>query len=107
MNDLFREELRISSNIINFKNKIIIFMMDNTVIIKNPLIFFNQKYFEKKVLKDEFAGGIVNIISRNELPTEILITFSTKAIANSFIAKFNGESFEGNLDQYTFYNFLQ
>lgn len=74
-------------------------MMDNTVIIKNPLIFFNQKYFEKKVLKDDFAGGIVNIIiSRNEIPAEILITFSTKDIANSFITKFNGESFEGNLD---------
>ena len=98
MNDLFREELRISSNIINFKNKIIIFMMDNTVIIKNPLIFFNQKYFEKNVLKDNFSDGIVNIISRNEIPVEVLITFPTKDTANSFITKFNGESFEGNLD---------
>ena len=73
-------------------------MMDNTVIIKNPLIFFNQKYFEKNVLKDNFSDGIVNIISRNEIPVEVLITFPTKDTANSFITNFNGESFEGNLD---------
>lgn len=73
-------------------------MMDNTVIIKNPLIFFNQKYFEKKVLKDQFASGKVNIISRNEIPAEVLITFPSKDLVNSFIAQFNGESFEGNLD---------
>ena len=73
-------------------------MMDNTAIIKNPFIFFNQNYFTKKVLKDEFAGGIVNIISRNDIPAEVLITFPTKDAANSFILKFNGQSFEGNLD---------
>ena len=73
-------------------------MMDNTVIIKNPFIFFFFYYFTKKVLKDEFAGGIVNIISRKDSPDQVLISFPTKDAANSFILKFNGQSFEGNLD---------
>ena len=49
--------------------------MEDTIVIKNPLIFLNESYFKKHIFKDNFKDGTINVILKNEIPYEIFITF--------------------------------
>ena len=73
--------------------------MSDTLIIKNPLIFLNESYFKKNVLKDDYKEGILNIIYKNEIPYEIFITFKDKNdLCEKFIKQYNNNFFEDEFD---------
>ena len=73
--------------------------MSDTLIIKNPLIFLNESYFKKKVLKDDYKEGILNVIYKNEIPYEIFITFKDKNdLCEKFIKQYNNNFFEDEFD---------
>ena len=55
--------------------------MENTVIIRNPLIFFNWAYLYKYALIEQYSTGRIEIISSNEIPIEILISFPSSDLA--------------------------
>ena len=71
--------------------------MENTVIIRNPLIFFNWAYLYKYALIEQYSTGKIEIISANEIPIEILISFPSSDLASSFINRYNGRYFEETL----------
>ena len=69
--------------------------MEDTIIIKNPLIFLNESYFKKHIFKDTFKDGTVNVILKNEIPYEIFITFKDDpSLCDKFIEKYNNNFFE-------------
>lgn len=72
--------------------------MENTVIIRNPLIFINETYLKRIVLVEEYSTGKAEIIYSNEIPNEILITFPSPYLASSFINTYNEKFFEENFD---------
>ena len=69
--------------------------MEDTIVIKNPLIFLNESYFKKHIFKDTFKDGTVNVILKNEIPYEIFITFKDDpSLCDKFIEKYNNNFFE-------------
>lgn len=72
--------------------------MENTVVIRNPLIFFNEDYLKSKALTDEFSKGKVKIILFHEMPSQVLITFNTQELVDKFISKYNDKFFEDRFD---------
>lgn len=72
--------------------------MENTVVIRNPLIFFNEDYLERKALTGEFSGGRQKIILFHEMPSQVLITFKNKELVDQFISKYNDKFFEENFE---------
>ena len=69
--------------------------MENTIIIKNPLIFMNLPYIKKRVLKDDFKSGEPKIFSNHDVPVSIIITFNDNPkLCDDFISKYNDSFFE-------------
>ena len=72
--------------------------MENAIVIRNPKIFCSEKYIQSKLLIDEFSEGKVVIFNHNEVPYEIIISFSSQELCDKFIEKFNNNPIDENLD---------
>ena len=73
-------------------------MSKNIAIIQNPFPFMVENYIKKKVLIKEYENTKIYVVSKNELPYKIFLTFETDELCKSFIEKYNQKFFEELVD---------
>ena len=59
------------------------------ILLNNPLIFMDEAYIKKIILKDKFSKGEIFPILQNEIPIKIIIQFSEESLVDEFLSKFN------------------
>ena len=69
-------------------------MSKNKAIIQNPLPFMVENYMKNKVLQNEFSNTKVYLVSKEELPYKIFLTFDSDELCKTFIDKYNQKFFE-------------
>lgn len=72
--------------------------MSSDIIIHNPLCFMNEQYIKKKVLVSKYENGIPVIITQDEYPVKIIITFPSVNIAQEFINEYKDSVFEPSFE---------
>ena len=73
-------------------------MSKNIAIIENPLPFMVENYIKKKALQSEFSSTKVYMISKDELPHKIFLTFASDELCSKFIQKYNKNNFDPKID---------
>ena len=73
-------------------------MSKNIAIIENPLPFMVENYIKKKALQSEFSSTKVYMISKDELPHKIFLTFASDELCSKFIQKYHKNNFDPKID---------